>query len=144
MRTLQLSFVIFVLLSILSCTDAGTLPHYKVESAVQHAYRYRTMELDDSLAKYVHNFDDTAFKKAKADFGDVNIYNLDNIQEEGSGSDKTYIATYNVEYEGAEGTEVFKVKSIDKLPKIVDYSNAIKPVVVELVDSTSVVVDSLD
>lgn len=130
-----------LLLSIAACTDAGELPHYKVESAVQHAYRYRTMDLKDSLAKYIDNFDDTQFQKAKTDFGDIKVYNLDKISEEGSGKEKTYVATYNVEYPDGEGTETFKVKSIDKLPKIVDYSNSIKKV--EVVDSATIKTDSL-
>ncbi|MDK7375280.1 MULTISPECIES: hypothetical protein [Weeksella] len=109
-------------LSFLSCTEAGKLPQYKVESAVQHAYRYRTMNLQDSLAKYVHNFDDKEFHATQSEFGEVKLYNLDNVTEEGTGKDLTYIATYNVEYSSAEGKEIFQVKSINKLPKIVGYS----------------------
>lgn len=144
MRTFQLTFVFAILFSIISCTDGGTLPHYKVESAVQHAYRYRTMDLKDSLAKHVHNFDDTQFQSTKTEFGDVKIYNLENIAEEGSGADKKYIATYNVEYPAAEGTETFEVKAVQKVPKVVSYSRDIKPVVIEVVDSTAIAVDTIE
>ncbi len=142
MKTSHLTIICTIGLSFLACTDAGKLPQYKVESAVQHAYRYRTMNLQDSLAKYVNNFDDKEFQATQSEFGEVKVYNLDNVKEEGNGNNLTYIATYNVEYPTAEGKEIFHVKSIDKLPKIVSYSRDLQAISVPT-DSTNIHTDSL-
>ena len=59
--------------------------------------------------------------------------------------DKTvYEAVYKVSFKGAEGTETFKVKRIDKLDGIVvGYSNDIKPITAEVIDSLATKKDSI-
>lgn len=126
-----------------SCSGGskGEIPQYKAEEAVIKLYEYRA-NVPDSISFAVEGVDANSLKQAEKDFGALDVYNLKTFTEEGEGSDKHYVATYDVLFKKGEGTETFKIKKVKKDIKVYDYKSDIKPLTTA-VDSAVVVGDTV-
>lgn len=130
------------ILALTACNKKSDLPDYKVKDAVLEVYKYRA-EKPDSLFAKVEGVKVDDLNAPIKQYGPVDVYNFEKLSPLEDGDQTVYEAVYKVSFKGAEGTETFKVKRVDKLDGIVvGYSNDIKPVAAAP-DSTTVKKDSV-
>ncbi|WP_276682874.1 hypothetical protein [Empedobacter brevis] len=130
-----------VILSLTACKKKSDLPDYKVKEAVLDVYKYRADKPDSLFAK-VEGVEVDNLNAPIKQYGPVDVYNFEKMTPLEDGDKTVYEAVYKVSFKGAEGTETFKVKRVDKMDGIVvGYSNDIKPVA--MTDSTAVKKDTV-
>ena len=131
------------ILALTACNKKSDLPDYKVKEAILEVYKYRADKPDSLFAKVEGVAVDDLNAPIKA-YGPVDVYNFEKMTPLEDGDKTVYEAVYKVSFKGAEGTETFKVKRIDKLDGIVvGYSNDIKPITAEVIDSLVTKKDSI-
>ncbi|MGU9939394.1 hypothetical protein ACNFNZ_12545 [Empedobacter brevis] len=130
-----------VILALTACKKKSDLPDYKVKEAVLDVYKYRADKPDSLFAK-VEGVEVDNLNAPIKQYGPVDVYNFEKMTPLEDGDKTVYEAVYKVSFKGAEGTETFKVKRVDKMDGIVvGYSNDIKPVA--MTDSTAVKKDTV-
>ncbi|MEG0929203.1 hypothetical protein [Algoriella sp.] len=130
------------ILALTACNKKSDLPQYKVEEAVLAVYKYRA-DKPDSLSSKVEGVKVEDLMAPVKAFGAVDVYNVEKVTPLQDGDKTVYEAVYKVSFKGAEGTETFKVRRVDKLDGIVvGYASDIKPVAAPATDSTAVKKDS--
>lgn len=135
-------FMVGGILALTACNKKSDLPDYKVKEAILDVYKYRADKPDSLFAKVEGvNVDD--LNAVVKQYGPVDIYNFEKMTQLQDGDKTVYEAVYKVSFKGAEGTETFKVKRVDKLDGIVvGYASDVKPVSTPA-DSTAMVKDSV-
>lgn len=136
-------FMVGGILALTACNKKSDLPDYKVKEAILDVYKYRADKPDSLFAKVEGvNVDD--LNAVVKQYGPVDIYNFEKMTPLQDGDKTVYEAVYKVSFKGAEGTETFKVKRVDKLDGIVvGYASDVKPVSTP-VDSSATVKDSVE
>ncbi|WP_312557455.1 hypothetical protein [Empedobacter brevis] len=130
-----------VILALTACKKKSDLPDYKVKEAVLDVYKYRADKPDSLFAK-VEGVEVDNLNAPIKQYGPVDVYNFEKMTPLEDGDKTVYEAVYKVSFKGAEGTETFKVRRVDKMDGIVvGYSNDIKPVA--MTDSTAVKKDTI-
>ncbi|GEM52623.1 hypothetical protein HX001_06695 [Empedobacter brevis] len=130
-----------VILALTACKKKSDLPDYKVKEAVLDVYKYRADKPDSLFAK-VEGVEVDNLNAPIKQYGPVDVYNFEKMTPLEDGDKTVYEAVYKVSFKGAEGTETFKVRRVDKMDGIVvGYSNDIKPVA--MTDSTAVKKDTV-
>ena len=135
-------FMVSGILALTACNKKSDLPDYKVKEAILDVYKYRADKPDSLFAKVEGvNVDD--LNAVVKQYGPVDIYNFEKMTPLQDGDKTVYEAVYKVSFKGAEGTETFKVKRVDKLDGIVvGYANDVKPIAPNA-DSITVKKDSV-
>ena len=130
------------ILALTACNKKSDLPDYKVKEAILDVYKYRADKPDYLSSKVEGVKVEDLMAPVKA-FGAVDVYNVEKVTPLQDGDKTVYEAVYKVSFKGAEGTETFKVRRVDKLDGIVvGYASDIKPVAAPATDSTAVKKDS--
>ena len=131
------------ILALSACNKKSDLPDYKVKEAILDVYKYRA-EKPDSLFAKVEGVKVEDLNAPIKQYGPVDVYNFEKVTALQDGDNTVYEAVYKVSFKGAEGTETFKVKRVDKLDGIVvGYASDIKPVSAPVRDSLAVKKDSV-
>lgn len=135
-------FMVGGILALTACNKKSDLPDYKVKEAILDVYKYRANKPDSLFAKVEGvNVDD--LNAVVKQYGPVDIYNFEKMTPLQDGDKTVYEAVYKVSFKGAEGTETFKVKRVDKLDGIVvGYASDVKPIAPNA-DSITVKKDSV-
>ncbi|MGV0978742.1 hypothetical protein [Empedobacter falsenii] len=130
------------ILALTACNKKSDLPDYKVKEAVLDVYKYRA-DKPDSLFSKVEGVNVDDLNAVVKQYGPVDVYNFEKMTPLEDGDKTVYEAVYKVSFKGAEGTETFKVRKIDKLDGIVvGYASDVKPIVAQS-DSLDVKKDSV-
>ena len=103
----------------------GELQKYQIERPALDVFKYRE-QVQDSLQYVIEGVTEAQVKEPQTKYGKIDIFNLKDTKEEDDNGHVVYVSTYDVEYETGAGTETFKIKKINKTPKVVGYSYDIK------------------
>lgn len=135
-------FMVGGILALTACNKKSDLPDYKVKEAILDVYKYRANK-PDSLFTKVEGVNVDDLNAVVKQYGPVDIYNFEKMTPLQDGDKTVYEAVYKVSFKGAEGTETFKVKRVDKLDGIVvGYASDVKPIAPNA-DSITVKKDSV-
>lgn len=147
-------FLAASVLTLTACSKSEELTQEQAEATIDQVYTARGEDnktaladlVEGALPEQVNGITAQLFEAVKV-YGPVTKHELANITPFVYADQNGFEATYNVQFENGEGTEVFKVRNVKNKPAIVGYSYNITETAQEMAQdsatTTTIVKDSV-